>query len=110
MRSRRRLVLVWCGLSFVLDGVVAWGVFDAMPHSEDEHANWFQAQVFAGGQASASVPPEGDSFPVPFVVQWGGRRFSKYPAGYALLLVPGMWIGTPWLVNALAAAVGILGT
>src|SRR6478672_11181861 len=36
---------------------------------------------------------------------FNGRWFSKYPPGYPLLLVPALWAGLPWLVNALSAGV-----
>src|SRR5262245_19743783 len=109
MRSNANILLL-CIAMFALAGVVAWGVFDAMPHLEDEHANLFQAEVFAAGRATVGVPREPDSFFIPFVINTGeGKRFGKYPPGYPLLLTLGAAIGQPWLVNALAAALGTLG-
>ncbi|HET9221618.1 MAG TPA: glycosyltransferase family 39 protein, partial [Roseiflexaceae bacterium] len=109
MRSDARL-LILCIAVFALAGVVAWGVFDAMPHLEDEHANLFQADVFAAGRATVGVPRQPDSFFIPFVVNTAeGKRFGKYPPGYPLLLALGAAIGQPWLINSLAAALGMLG-
>jgi 4-amino-4-deoxy-L-arabinose transferase-like glycosyltransferase len=109
MRSDVRILFL-CIAVFVLASVVAWAVFDAMPHLEDEHANLFQAEVFAAGRATVGVPREPDSFFVPFVINTGeGKRFGKYPPGYPLLLALGAALGQPWLVNSLAAALGILG-
>jgi 4-amino-4-deoxy-L-arabinose transferase-like glycosyltransferase len=103
-------ILTLCIATFLLASVVAWGVFDAMPHLEDEHANLFQAEVFAAGRATVGVPREPDSFFIPFVVNSGeGKRFGKYPPGYPLLLALGAAIGQPWLINSLAAALSILG-
>jgi 4-amino-4-deoxy-L-arabinose transferase-like glycosyltransferase len=80
-----------------------------MPHLEDEHANLFQASVFAAGQITADVPQHPSSFFIPFVINSAGKRFGKYPPGYPLLLALGAAVGQPWLINALAAALGILG-
>src|SRR5262245_3142821 len=103
-------ILILCFAVFALASLVAWGVFEAMPHLEDEHANLFQAEVFADGRTSVGVPREPDSFFIPFVVNTGaGKRFGKYPPGYPLLLALGAAIGQPWLINSLAAALGILG-
>jgi len=57
------------------------------------------------------VPCDVDSFFVPFVINTAaGKRFGKYPPGYPLLLALGAAVGQPWLINALAAALGVLGT
>jgi 4-amino-4-deoxy-L-arabinose transferase-like glycosyltransferase len=81
-----------------------------MPHLEDEHANLFQAQVFASGRVTVAAPRHPESFFIPFVINsTDGKRFGKYPPGYPLLLALGAALGQPWLVNALAAALGIFG-
>jgi 4-amino-4-deoxy-L-arabinose transferase-like glycosyltransferase len=111
MRSLNTRIVILCLAVFALAGVIAWSVFDAMPHLEDEHANLFQAKVFASGRVTVAVPRDVDSFFVPFVINTAeGKRFGKYPPGYPLLLAIGALIGHPWLINALAAALGILGT
>src|SRR5881296_301377 len=109
MRSSHQ-ILILCVAVFALATAVAWGFFEAMPHLEDEHANLFQAQVFAAGRVTVAVPRHSDSFFVPFVVNTtDGRRFGKYPPGYPLLLALGVAIGQPWLINGLAASLSILG-
>ncbi len=81
-------------------GVWLW---DGVPHVGDEAAYRFQARVFAAGQLWVPTPDYADSFFIPFVVDWAGRRFAKYPPGYPLLLAPGMGLGVPWLINPLLA-------
>ncbi|HEX9372925.1 MAG TPA: glycosyltransferase family 39 protein, partial [Roseiflexaceae bacterium] len=113
MDRRRHLnakILILCIAVFTLAGMIAWGVFEAMPHLEDEHANLFQAQVFASGRVTVAAPRHPASFFIPFVINSAdGKRFGKYPPGYPLLLALGVALGQPWLVNALAAALGIFG-
>jgi 4-amino-4-deoxy-L-arabinose transferase-like glycosyltransferase len=104
-------VAILCVAVFALATLIAWAVFDAMPHLEDEHANLFQADVFAAGRVTVDVPRDVDSFFVPFVINTAeGKRFGKYPPGYPLLLALGVAVGQPWLINPLAAALGVLGT
>jgi 4-amino-4-deoxy-L-arabinose transferase-like glycosyltransferase len=98
-----------CLLSVCLGILVAWGIFDAMPHLEDEGAQYYQAKVFAAGQVVGRASPVQGSFDFPFILHRDGRLFSKYPPGFALLLAPGMLAGLPWLVNPLLAGLGILG-
>ena len=102
-------VLLLCLATFIMATAVAWGVFEAVPHLEDEQANLFQAKVFAIGQVTVAAPPVPGSFFIPFVVNLNGRLFGKYTPGYPLALALGALIGQPWLVNALAAALGVLG-
>lgn len=109
--SRRTIqALILSAASFLLAAAVAWGVFGAMPQLEDEHANYFQAKVFASLRVTADTPrvsPE--AFFIPFIVNHNDRLFGKYPPGYPLLLTWGVLIGQPWIINALAAAVSVFG-
>jgi len=89
---------------------VAWGVYGSMPHLEDEHANVFQAKVFASGNLAVRAPiVQPNSFYIPFILNQTGWLFGKYPPGYSLLLMPAAWIDQWWLINALAAIVVVLG-
>ncbi len=83
---------------------ITWNVFEAMPHIEDEFAHYYQAQVFASGRLYAPSPAQPDSFLVPFTIDMEGRRFSKYPPGFAAVLAPGVAVGAHWLVNPLLGA------
>ncbi|MBN1889275.1 MAG: hypothetical protein JW850_14875 [Thermoflexales bacterium] len=100
------------GLIFVLAVAaslsVTWGVLEAMPHLEDEFAQYFQAQVFASGRLWVPSPPQPASFLVPFAIDLDGRRFSKYPPGLAAVLALGLKAGASWLINPLAGALTLL--
>jgi 4-amino-4-deoxy-L-arabinose transferase-like glycosyltransferase len=87
-------------------GAAAWAsqaVFERMPHLEDEFANLWQAEVMADGEIALPSPEFPRSFMVPFVVDYQGLRFGKYPPGWPALLSLGVRLGAPWLVNALLA-------
>lgn len=110
MRRLNWKVLLLCAAAFVLSTAVAWGVYGSMPHIEDEHANVFQAKVFASGNLAVRAPSvQPNSFYIPFILNQNGWLFGKYPPGYSLLLTPAAWIDQWWLINALAAAVIVLG-
>ena len=103
-------VIALCAAAFILATAVTWGVYGAMPHIEDEHANLFQAKVFASGNLAVRVPSvQPNSFYIPFILTENGWMFGKYPPGYSLLLVPGVWLNQPWLINAVAALFVVLG-
>ena len=100
-------VTLFCGLAFVASARFAQQIAVQLPHSEDEAAYLFQAQVFAQNRLVVPSPPLSDAFWSPFVLDVDGRRFSKYPPGYPLLLQFGVRAGMPWLVNALLGALTV---
>ncbi len=103
-------LIALCVAAFILSTAVTWGVYGSMPHIEDEYANVFQAKVFASGNLAVRAPSvQPNSFYIPFILDQDGWLFGKYPPGYSLLLTPAAWIDQWWLVNALAAAVVVLG-
>ena len=78
-------------------------VYERIPHWEDAFAYIWQAQVFARGQAFLPSPSHPKLLVVPFVVDYHGLRFSKYPPGFSLLLALGILTGTTSWVNPILA-------
>ncbi len=98
-------LVVICLAAFVAITILSDRIFEHVPHSEDEVAYIFQAKVFAQNRLSAPTPPLAQAFWSPFVVDYGGQRFGKYPPGWPFLLSLGMDLNKPWLVNALLGTV-----
>jgi 4-amino-4-deoxy-L-arabinose transferase-like glycosyltransferase len=95
----------------LLAGLVAYGVagrvFERMPHIEDEIALVWQAQAIAQGDLTVPTPPHHRHFLVPFVVDYQGQRFGKYPLGWPALLSLGVRMGARALVNPAMAALAV---
>lgn len=104
LRRRSFQAALICLAAFLVSAAVAHGVFEALPHLEDEQANLFQAKVFARGELAAPAPPDKDSFFIPFTIVREGIWFGKYTPGFPLILALGVLAGAPWIVNALASA------
>jgi hypothetical protein len=78
--------------------------FESLPHIEDEIAYVWQARVIAeSGQITTLTPVCPRCFLVPFVVDYGGQRFGKYPLGWPALLAIGEKLGARSVVNPLLA-------
>ena len=90
-------------LAFTAIALTSAHIFEHVPHSEDEVAYIFQAKVFAQNRLAVPTPPYPQAFWTPFVVDYQGWRFGKYPPGWPLLLSLGVRLDAPWLVNALLA-------
>ena len=112
---RRRKPWLWWAVVVVIaaacvfvTALISQGIFERIPHVEDEAAYWFQAQVFAHGRLAAPTPTHPLAFWSPFVIDRDGLRFGKYPPGYPLLLAVGMLAGAPWTVNAALGALTLV--
>jgi hypothetical protein len=82
---------------------------ERFPNSGDENAYLWQAQAFAQGRITASSPQPAEAFRLSHVGDVAGRRFSKYPPGWPLLLSAGVLAGIPGAVNPLLAALALAG-
>jgi 4-amino-4-deoxy-L-arabinose transferase-like glycosyltransferase len=77
-----------------------WGSLNQVAPIHDEAAYILQARIFAKGQLVAAGRPAPEffeqyhTFVEPVVA-------AKYPPGFSLLMVPGIWLGLPGLVPAL---------
>lgn len=106
-RLSDRLALLLSLLAVVAGALVTERIFEGLPHFEDEFAYTWQAKVFAGGHLYLPSPDYPHSFMVPFVVDYQGRRFSKYPPGWSLLLGLGVRLGLRAWINPFLAGLGV---
>jgi hypothetical protein len=91
-------------------------VYQGNAFSMDEYAAVFQAKIFASGRLTARLPPSvvdwliPPGFNGPFLVasKSTGQAIEAYWPGFALLLAPFEFIGTPWLCNACLAGLAAL--
>jgi 4-amino-4-deoxy-L-arabinose transferase-like glycosyltransferase len=97
----------FCLIAFVAAGLVADLVLERVAHIEDEVAYLFQAQVFAAGHAYVDAPFQTNCFFAPFVLDYQGRRFGKYPPAWPALLSLGLRMGQAWWVNAACTALSL---
>ncbi len=67
----------------------------------------FQAKIFKTGQLYAPSPCAKDSFNFPHIIN-NGKWYSQYTPGYPFLLLLGLFIQAPWLINPLLAAFSII--
>ncbi len=108
--KKRRLPLpVWGAALFVLVfcSLFSYYVFERIPHVNDEIAYLFQAKLFQSGRLFASSPCAKESFDFPHIIN-NGKWYSIYPPGFPFLLLIGLLLRAPWLINPLLAAAAII--
>lgn len=104
---RRGFNLGLFAVAFAAYAGVAWFAFKGIPRIDDGLASLFQARIFARGALTLPLPADADFcrvFGVLGVREGVGHWCGMYPPGWPALLVPGVWLGVPWLVNPLLGA------
>ncbi len=79
-------------------------IYEGVPHIEDEVAYSWQAALYTRNQLAIESPPCPRCFLTPFVVDYNGLRFSKYPPGWPAVLSLGVRLNVRDWVNPLLAA------
>jgi 4-amino-4-deoxy-L-arabinose transferase-like glycosyltransferase len=96
-----------CAIALLVTAAIAAFAFERLPHLEDEVAYLFQAKTMAMGRLTVPSPDQPESFWTPFVLDWQGQRFGKYPPGWPAVLAAGVVVQAAWLVNPLLAALSL---
>lgn len=107
MSRADRVALIISLISVLVTYYVTLEYFEAIPHLEDEIAYVWQARAIADGKLTVPSPPQPESFLVPFVVDYEGQRFGKYPLGWPALLAVGVRLGIRSFVNPILAGLGV---
>lgn len=102
-----RIALFISLIAIVSAYLVAVRVYEQMPHIEDEMAYVWQAQVLAQGKVMLPSPADPKSFMVPFVVDYNGQRFGKYPLGWPLMLTLGVLLHAREWVNPILSGLAV---
>ncbi len=102
-----KLVLVAILFSFLASAAYSLFIFDGVPHIPDEIGYLFQAKIFRLARLYVPSPCSPESFDFPHVVN-NGRWYSMYPPGFPFLLLFGLILGVPWIVNPVIGALAIL--
>lgn len=101
------LVIACAVFVFVFTNLFSYFIFDHIPHIHDEIDYLFQAKIFKSGQIYVSSPCAKESFDFTHVIN-NGKWYSQYTPGYPILLLLGLLIGAPWLINPLFASLSII--
>jgi len=105
MTSIDRIAVLLSLVVVIGAALVAGLVFENMAHLEDEFAYIWQGQVIAGGDLTLPSPEFPSSFLVPFVIDYQGARFAKYPLGWPVVLSLGIKVGLRDWVNPILAGI-----
>ena len=103
MRRYDIIAVVLSLLAVIISAYISIHIFEELPHIEDEITYVWQARLAAEGKIAVESPVCPKCFLEPFVVDYQGLRFGKYPPGWPALLAVGIRLGIRSLVNPLLA-------
>ncbi len=92
---------------FVFTNLISFFIFEHIPHINDEIVYLFQAQTLASGKLYCPSPCGKEFFDFTHMIN-NGKWYGQYPPGYPLLLVFGLLLSAPWLVNPFFAALSVI--
>jgi hypothetical protein len=92
---------------FIFTNLFSYFIFDHIPHVHDEIDYLFQAKIFKSGRVYVPSPCAKEFFDFAHMIN-NGKWYSQYTPGYPFLLLLGLLIQAPWLVNPLLAALSII--
>ncbi len=100
----------WMGLGalagFVIPGALRLFLLGGAPLTDDESAYQFTAELLASGRLRVLSPPLKLFFDRAFMIN-DGHLYGAYFIGWSALMVPGVWLGSTGLMNALYAALTV---
>ncbi len=109
IRRRRPdiIALILALMGFLASALVTQRIFEAVPHIEDDVAYVWQAKALNSGHLTIPSPPHSNSYLVPFVVDYNGERFGKYPPGWPAMLAIAIRLGIRAWINPLLAGLAV---
>jgi hypothetical protein len=99
---------VWVGAlgGFVIPLALRLVLLRGAPLTDDEGAYRFTAELLASGRLRVPSPPLKLFFDRIFMIN-DGHLYGQYFIGWSALMVPGVWLGSPGVMNPLYSALTV---
>jgi 4-amino-4-deoxy-L-arabinose transferase-like glycosyltransferase len=107
-RDPARAEWVIAGMAFAAYLIIAWFVFSGRPLLIDEGVQLLQARMYAAGHLWVPTDPHPEFTSSMHVIDTGGKVYSQFPPGGPAMLLPGVWLGLPWIVGPACGALTVV--
>ena len=107
-RLDRRLPLLAALWTTVVCSIIAWFVFEGVPHIPDDVSYYIQAKYFSVGKLYLPTPPDKGAFDISHLLDDGMKWYAYGFPGWPAVLALGVLAGVPWLVNPILAGIVVL--
>lgn len=106
MRSRYFILLVFF-ITFILTNICSYFIFERVPHVQDNIDQLFHAKIFLKGHLTVPSHEHKEFFDFTHNIN-NGRWYSEYPPGHTFMLMLGLLIGAPWIINPLLGSASVV--
>jgi hypothetical protein len=107
-KSHLVALLIFILIGFAVLSYVSLVVFRDYPFCMDEYNYLYQAKIFASGHLYLKTDSQLSDLFETFMIFKDSKLFSKYPPGCSLLLLLGVKLGIPGLINPLLSVATML--
>ncbi len=104
---RKRFLGMLFILAFVISTTAFCYKFQFFARSGDTNAILFQAKILAKGAITVPAHPLKDFFYSDYIIN-NTRMYAQYPLGTSFVLMWGVLLGMPWIINPLLGAFGLI--
>jgi hypothetical protein len=106
------LGILFC-VFFALTNLASYFLFAHIPHTMDSIAQVFHGKIFAEGMLAAPSPAHREFFDLinsrdQTTMINNGKWYSQFPPGHSFLLMLGILIDAPWIINPLLGSLTVV--
>jgi len=105
--KRRQFLFTAFLFTFILTNLISYFVLEHIPHIQDSISYLFHAKIFQLGHLYIDSHPQKQFFDFLFMIN-DGKWYSQYQWGHPFLLLLGLLINMPWIVNPLMGSLTVI--
>ncbi|MAG84474.1 hypothetical protein CMK10_09965 [Candidatus Poribacteria bacterium] len=100
------IILVFA-TTFTLTNLCSYFIFEHVPHVQDNIDQLFHAKIFLSGNLTVPSHEHKEFFDFTHNIN-NGKWYSEYPPGHTFMLMLGLILGAPWVINPLLGSISVV--
>lgn len=106
IKTRYFMALVFI-IPFIITNLCSYFIFSHVPHVQDNIDQLFHARIFLKGHLTVTSHQYREFFDFTHNIN-NGKWYSEYPPGHTFMLMLGLIIGMPWIINPILGSASII--
>ncbi|MDQ1326771.1 MAG: 2 protein [Candidatus Poribacteria bacterium] len=94
-------------IPFIITNICSYFIFGHVPHVQDNIDQVFHAKIFLNGHLTVLSHQYKEFFDFTHNIN-NGKWYSEYPPGHTFILMLGLLVGAPWIINPLLGSLSIV--
>ena len=93
-------------IAFAATNLGSYFIFEHIPHIQDSLDQVFHGKIFSIGKLTVPSHKYKEFFDFTHMIN-DGKWYSEYPPGHSFLMMLGIFLGMPWIINPLMGSLSI---